>query len=93
DFEKKSARKMASNTAILYVKMIITAIFALLTMKLLIESLGVEEYGIFNLIAGVVAMLGFLNSAMTVATQRYLSFNLGKKNICVQKQIFCNSFY
>jgi O-antigen/teichoic acid export membrane protein len=52
----------------------------------------VSDYGIFNLIAGVIAMLSFLNAAMTTSTQRYLSYHQGTGDIEMQKKIFTNSW-
>src|SRR5690606_41763911 len=49
-------------------------------------------YGIFNLIAGVIAMLSFLNAAMASATQRFLSFYHGRENFSVRKKVFINSW-
>ena len=56
----RSGKKIALNTGILYLKMILTAGITLYTTRLVLEGLGVEDYGIYNLIAGVVAMLAFL---------------------------------
>ncbi|MHC5201486.1 MATE family efflux transporter [Myroides sp. LJL119] len=52
----------------------------LYTSRVILEQLGVSDYGIYSLVGGVVAMLGFFNSAMTSATQRYLSFDIGEGN-------------
>ncbi|MFM5145753.1 lipopolysaccharide biosynthesis protein [Aeromonas rivipollensis] len=65
------------NTVISYLRIICTTVFSLLTVRYLIGSLGVERYGIYALITGVITILTFLNSAMTVSTQRYLSFYQG----------------
>ncbi|GHT07364.1 hypothetical protein FACS189432_02470 [Bacteroidia bacterium] len=60
--------------------------------RLVLNTLGASDYGIFDLIAGVIAMLSFLNVAMTVSTQRYLSFHQGKGDFETQKKIFTNSW-
>ncbi|WP_440878374.1 MATE family efflux transporter [Vibrio natriegens] len=64
---------------------------ALYTVRLLLKTLGVESYGIYSVVGGVVALLGFLNSAMTVATQRYLSYYQGVDKEDIQNQILSNS--
>ncbi|AWW32224.1 lipopolysaccharide biosynthesis protein [Echinicola strongylocentroti] len=60
----------------------------LYTSRIILDELGTSDYGIYNLVAGVVAMLGFLNASMTAATQRYLSFDIGKSDIERLKKTF-----
>src|SRR5690606_25764962 len=60
--------------------------------RIVLSSLGVSDYGIFNLIAGVITMLSFLNAAMASATQRFLSFYHGRENFSVRKKVFINSW-
>ena len=88
---KNAGNKVAINTIVLYVKFFFTALFSLFTVRFLIDSLGVENYGIYTLVAGVITLLTFINSAMTVATQRYLSFHQGVNDLVMQKKIFKNS--
>src|SRR5690606_37045875 len=59
--------------------------------RLVLNALGSTDFGIFNLIAGVITMLSFLNTAMATSTQRFLSFYQGKGNILMQKKVFTNS--
>ena len=63
----------------------------LYTSRVVLHTLGVEDYGIYNVVGGVVAMFGFLNSAMTTSTQRYITFELGRGNIERLKQVFVTS--
>ena len=69
--------KVILNTAILYAKMMLSIVVGLLSTRLVLISLGVEDYGIYNLVAGIVSMLSFLNTSLAVSTQRFLSFSLG----------------
>lgn len=87
----RSAKKVALNTAILYGRMVITIGISLYTTRLVLNVLGAVDYGIYNLVAGVVAMLSFLNAAMTVSTQRYLSYYAGKQDKAMQRKVFTNS--
>jgi len=87
-----AANRVILNTGILYAKMLITMGISLYSIRLVLNTLGESDYGIFNLIAGVIAMLSFLNAAMTTSTQRYLSFHQGTKDIEMQKKIFANSW-
>ena len=70
--------RIAKNTALLYVRMLFTMAVGLFTSRIILASLGVVDYGINNVVGGVVAMFGFLNAAMTTSTQRYLTFELGR---------------
>ncbi|MRG43871.1 hypothetical protein GFS24_02035 [Chitinophaga sp. SYP-B3965] len=73
----QAANRVVLNTGFLYGKMLISMFIALYATRLVLNALGVEDYGIFNLVSGIVAMLSFLNSSMTLSTQRYMSFFLG----------------
>lgn len=73
----QAAKRVILNTGFLYGKMVISIFIALYSTRIVLNALGVEDFGIFNLVAGVIAMLSFLNAAMTVSTQRYMSFYLG----------------
>ncbi|EGQ9766759.1 lipopolysaccharide biosynthesis protein, partial [Vibrio alginolyticus] len=83
--------KILFNSIISYLRIFCTTVFSLLTVRYLIGALGVEQYGIYALVTGVVTILAFLNSAMTVATQRFLSFNQGVGDIENLSNIFKSS--
>lgn len=63
----------------------------LYTSRVVLNTLGVEDYGIYNVVGGIVAMFGFLNAAMTTSTQRYITYELGKGNFERLKQVFTTS--
>lgn len=71
-------KRIVKNTIFLYIRMIIIMLVTLFTSRIIIQSLGLEDYGIYNLVGGVTAMLTFLNGALSDATQRYLTFELGR---------------
>lgn len=71
--------------------MLFMMVISLYTSRVILSVLGIEDYGIYNVVAGVVAMFGFLNSAMTVGTQRYLTFELGKEDYCQLQKVFSTS--
>lgn len=87
-----ASERVAMNTFILYLKTLLTICVSLYSTRIVLSSLGVSDYGIFNLIAGVITMLSFLNAAMASATQRFLSFYHGKENFSVRKKVFINSW-
>jgi Na+-driven multidrug efflux pump len=89
---QQASTRVVVNTGILYAKMMVTMGISLYSTRLVLNALGASDYGIFNLIAGVIAMLSFLNGAMTVSTQRYLSYHQGTKNAEMQKKVFSNSW-
>ncbi|MBQ3722349.1 MAG: lipopolysaccharide biosynthesis protein [Bacteroidales bacterium] len=70
-------RTIAKNTAFLYVRMILVMFISLFTSRVLLKALGVEDYGIYNLVCGIVAFFQVLNGSLADATQRYITFELG----------------
>lgn len=72
------SKRIAKNTLLLYVRMFLTMIVSLYTSRVVLNTLGVEDYGVYNVTGGVVAMFSFFNTAMSSATQRYITFALGK---------------
>lgn len=84
--------KVILNTLILYSKMVVSVIVGLLSTRFVLMALGVEDYGIYNVVAGVVSMLSFLNTSLAVSTQRFLSFALGKNDANLFARVFYYSF-
>lgn len=81
-------KRIAKNTFFLYCRMILVLLVSLYTSRIVLEVLGIEDFGIYNIVGGVVAMFSFLNSSMTSSTQRFLTFDLGQQNI----KKMCNTF-
>lgn len=73
-------KRIMKNTLMLYVRQILIMIVSLYTVRVVLNVLGAEDYGIYNVVAGVVTMLSFLSGSMAVASQRYFSFDLGKED-------------
>ncbi|MDM1384257.1 lipopolysaccharide biosynthesis protein [Myroides marinus] len=73
-----NSKTIAKNTLFLYFRMFLIMGVTLYTSRVVLQQLGVSDYGIYSLVGGIVAMLGFFNAAMSSATQRYLSFDIGK---------------
>lgn len=74
------SKRVIFNAAILYTKIIITILISLVSVPMILNALGKSDYGLYNLIAGVISMLSFLNSSMSITTQRYLSVAIGENN-------------
>ena len=71
-------KRIAKNTLYLYFRMIVVMIISLVTARYTLQLLGVEDYGIYNVVAGIIHFTGIITSTMVQATQRFLSFDLGK---------------
>lgn len=83
-------KTIAKNTLLLYVRMLITIVLGLYTSRIVLNALGVTDFGIYNVVGGVVSMLTFLNVGMSGASQRFISFELGKGNLISLSKIFSN---
>lgn len=81
-------KRVAINTGFLYVRMAITVFISLYATRLILNALGSEDFGLFNVVGGAVTMLTFLNIAMATATQRFISYAQGEGNYEKQHQIF-----
>lgn len=84
-------KRIVKNTIILYIRMAFTMAVQLYTSRIVLAALGVSDYGVYNVVGGIVTMFAFLNSAMTTSTQRYITYELGKKNPQRLKQVFATS--
>ena len=84
-------KRMAKNTGLLYFRMLLTMAVTLYTSRVVLQTLGVDDFGIYNVVAGFVMMLGFLHGAMSSATQRFLAFELGKPGDKDMRGIFSMS--
>ncbi|WP_278036337.1 lipopolysaccharide biosynthesis protein [Flavobacterium nitratireducens] len=84
-----SANKtIAKNTAFLYIRMLVTMAVTLYTSRVILNTLGVEDYGTYSIVGGIVTMFSFFNSAMTSATNRFLAFDIGKNDLVQLKKTF-----
>lgn len=81
-------KRIAKNTAFLYVRMLLVMFVSLFTSRIVLQALGVEDYGIYNVVGGVVSMLTFLNSTLSSTCQRYFSCELGKDNPAALAELF-----
>lgn len=85
------AKRILLNTSFLYTKVVITTLLSLYTTRLILQILGVEDFGLYNLIAGVITLLSFLNAALMQASQRFLSVYMGKNESVETKKVFTAS--
>ena len=83
--------RIVKNTSLLYVRMLLTMVIGLYTSRVILSVLGISDYGIYNVVGGIVSTLAFLNSAMAAASQRFISYELGIGNMDRLKRIFSTS--
>ena len=91
DANTENNKRIAKNTIFLYIRMMLIMIVSLYTSRVILAELGVEDYGIYNVVGGIVMMFSFLNACMSSATQRFLTFELGKNNQGLVNDIFSAS--
>lgn len=81
-------KRIAKNTLVLYFRTFITMIVGLYTGRVMLQALGVENYGINNVIGGIVAMSGLLTAAMSKSCSRYITYALGKGDLANSRKVF-----
>lgn len=83
--------RIAKNTVFLYFRSFLVLIISLYTSRVILQVLGVVDYGIYNVVGGVIGMLGFLNQSMQATFQRYYNVEMGKGNFERVKELFRSS--
>lgn len=87
--EKESDNKrIAQNTAVLYLRMLVMMFIGFFTARVMLNALGVNDYGINNVVGGLVSMFSLLSSSLSSATSRFMTFGLGKGDLGNLKKIF-----
>ena len=75
-----NTKRIFKNTIVLYFRMIVTLLITLYTSRIVLKALGFDDYGLYNVVGGVVALFAFLKSSMSSSTQRFLSYEMGKND-------------
>ena len=86
--KQSNNKRIARNTAMLYIRMLLIMGVTLYTTRIVLRILGVEDFGIYNVVGGVITMASFLSASMSSAIQRFLSFELGKNNLIQLQRVF-----
>lgn len=81
-------KRIAKNTILLYVRMLFTMSVGFYTSRIILDALGFVDYGIYNVVGGIVSTLSVLNGSMAGATQRWITIALGKGNVEYLKKVF-----
>ena len=86
-----TSQRVVKNTAFLYIRTIVSLFVSVFTTRILLQGLGASDYGLYNVVGGAIAMLGFLSSSMSSTTQRFLSFAEGAGEEVKIKKYFNNA--
>lgn len=86
-----SNKRLAKNTLLLYLRTIAVMIISIFTSRVILQSLGIEDYGTYNVIGGFVAMFSMLGGTLVTATQRFINVELGKKEDGNPNEVFCTA--
>lgn len=79
--EKDNNKRIAKNTIFLYIRMLLVMAVSLYTSRVVLQVLGVSDYGVYNVMGGIIGMLGYVNTLLSGATSRFLTIDLGKGNL------------
>lgn len=84
---------IVKNSLILYSRMFLAMFISLFTSRIVLQTLGVEDYGIYGVVGGIVSILGFINSSMSASTSRFITFELGQGDVHRLHLVFNNAFW
>lgn len=85
-------KRIAKNTLLLYFRMGLILVVTLYTSRMILKYLGVEDFGIYNVVGGITSLMTIVNHAMTTATNRYLAYHVGKGDSEQLRKTFCITF-
>lgn len=83
-------KKIAKNTLLLYARMLLLVLINLYTSRVILNILGVEDYGIYNVVGGIVVMFSFLSGSLSTASSRFITYDLGIGDVSIMKKTFGN---
>ena len=81
DSQQENTKRIAKNTLMLYVRMLFGMLVSLYTSRIVLQALGVEDYGIYNVVGGFVSMFSMVSSSLSSAVSRFLTFELGRSDM------------
>lgn len=89
--QAENTKRIAKNTLMLYVRMLFGMLVSLYTSRVVLQALGVEDYGIYNVVGGVVAMFSLLSGSLSAAVSRFLTFELGRNDLVRLRKVFSSA--
>ena len=84
-------KRIAKNAIMLYIRMLLSMFVGLYTSRVVLQVLGVEDYGVYGLVGSVVSMMGFINASMSGATSRFITYELGRGDKIRLNETFCSA--
>lgn len=87
--QTEKTKRIAKNAVLLYIRMVVTLIITLFTSRIVLKSLGFDDFGLYNVIGGVVTLFAFLRSSMSSSTQRFLAYEIGSSTADNLRHVFC----
>lgn len=87
----QNSKRVVKNSLFLYIRMILLMGISFFTVRIILEALGVEDLGIYNVVGSLIAMFDFVSSGLTNASQRFINIGLGKRSIDLTNQYFSQS--
>ena len=88
--DSSKTKRIAKNTLVLYIRMVVVMLISLYSSRVILKGLGVEDFGLYNVVGGVVGLFAFLRASMEKATQRFLNFEMAKPD-GNSNDVFCVS--
>ena len=86
-------KRIAKNTLLLYIRLVFVLLISLYTSRVVLQTLGIVDYGIYNVVAGFVSMFAFLNTSLTNSVQRFYNFEKGKNGLDGIQKVFISTHY
>lgn len=80
------------NTIALYIRMLFSVCINLYVSRIALKALGVDDFGVYNVVGGIIVLLGFINSSMGIATSRFLTLAIGRKNEAELQRVYNAAF-
>lgn len=84
----EKTKRIAKNTFMLYTRMAFMMLITFYTTRVILDTLGIDDYGIYNVVGGFVAMFSMITGSLNAACTRFLNFAMGKNDLEYQKKVF-----
>lgn len=89
--DSQGDKLILKNTILLYLRQFIVLVVALFTSRVVLKTLGAEDYGIYGVVGGIVSLFGFINASLSSATSRFITYEMGKGNDTVLRETFSSA--
>lgn len=81
-----------NNSLVLFLKLFLTSVFGLITSRFVLKGLGASDFGLYNVVGGIVVLMAFVNTIMVTSTYRFIAYEIGRNNAKAVNEIFNKSF-